>query len=913
MSNDFANEPAKPNSQNQQFQQNLDQQQQQQQQVSSDGSSTQSQSQFSFAPKSLPEDFFANYQPQAQAYDENFDAAGNLRTHWFGLGQELNTIGAAGVERRDKQIQRMVHQNGIAYSAYGDPAVREKHLQLDPLPHLIPEAEWLTIEAALKQRAELFNLMLADLYGPRTLLTSGVLPPDILFGHPHYQLPYHQLPTSGGKHLHFYAAELIRSPTGAWWVVADRTDSPAGAGFALENRILLSRAFPNEFRKHNVVRLAQYFIALREHLASCAKTNTDNPHIVVLSEGGASRNYFEDSFLARYLGFPLVETNDLVVRSGQVMLKTLAGLAPIDVIMRRQQGNSIDPLELGGDAPGVAGILQVIRDEHVAVVNSPGSGLVESPIFMAFLPRVCQALLGTDLLMPGVATWWGGEPVSLKLMVDRIDEINLKLAFRERSLPGRAPQNRSQVLKKLKSIEPESLTREERIELLRRHPECWVGQEKVARSTAPVWDDGNFKTGFVSMRTFLTASGNGWHSLPGGLSRVSKTQHQSISDPFEGLGVKDAWVLAENPVEKVSLLKKSGELLKPTRNNGLLPSRVADNLCWLGRYLERTDFSVRLLRAVLKRMTGEINPEETVELPVLFRTLALNGLIDSGYAIKDFANKLPPLEQCLPALALDHKEPNSLRSMVDQIFGVATQVRDRLSNDAWQIVQEMLSCVKSSKPEHCDLVDLLHMTDTLVANLAAFSGLVSEAMTRTHGFRFLSIGRRLEHASQIASFIKHCFAEQAALPDQLLEAALDISDCGMTYRARYYANLQLPPVLDLLLVDELNPRSLAYQLVKLQGQVENLPGNDDANGVSEDRRLVSQLLSLIRDLDLTEVTKTNVKGERTELLELLQRVETQLPAISVSLSNRFLVHSGPLSQLIHDDFDSLLSTPPEID
>ncbi|MDB2687677.1 circularly permuted type 2 ATP-grasp protein, partial [Mariniblastus sp.] len=556
----------------------------------------------------------------------------------------------------------------------------------------------------------------------------------------------------------------------------------------------------------------------------------------------------------------------------------------------------------------VAGILQVIRDNNVAVVNSPGTGLVESPIFMAFLPRVCQALMNTDLLMPGVATWWGGEPEFLQLMIDRIDEINLKPAFRIRSLPGKLPQDRCGIFQELKSIEPENLTREERIAILRRNPDCWVGQEKVARSTAPVWNNGDFKTGFVSMRTFLTACGTGWQSLPGGLTRVSETQHQSIRDPFLGLGAKDTWVLAEKPVEAVSLLKKSGELLRPTRYNGLLPSRVADNLCWLGRYLERTDFSVRSLRAVLKRMTSENDPQDAIELPVLLRTLALSGLIDSGYAIKEFSTRLPPLEDCLPTLARDHENPNSLRSMVDQIASVASRVRDRLSSDSWRVVQELLSCVKSCcgkscEPESCDLVDLLDVTDALVANLAAFSGLVSEAMTRSHAFRFLNIGRRIEHALQIAAFIKHCFAEQAAVPDQLLEAALDILDSGMTYRARYYANLQLPLVLDLLLVDELNPRSLAFQLVKLKKDVESLPGNVESAGQFEDRQLAMELLDLMRTLDLTEVTKTDAAGERPELLELLEKVEALLPAISISLSNHFLVHSGPVSQLIHDDFD----------
>lgn len=847
--------------------------------------------------------FFDSYQPGTETYDENLDAGRELRPHWNLLAEGLDQIGPAGMEHRWKQIRRMVHQNGIAYSSYGDPAVRERHLQLDPLPQLIPGPQWGGIEAALKQRAELLNLMLADLYGPRTLLTNGVLPPDILFNHPHYQLPYHDLPTPGGKHLHFYAAELIRSRQGDWWVMSDRTDSPGGCGFALENRIVISRAFPNVFRRCNVHRLAPYFIALRNHLKSLAKRNKENPHIAILSAGAGSESYFEDSFLARYLGFTLVETNDLVVRAGSVMLKTLAGLAPIDVIMRRQQGNSLDPLELGGGAPGIAGILQVIRDENVVVVNAPGSGLVESPIFMAFMPRICTAMLHTDLLLPGVATWWGGETESLQLMLDRIDQINLLPAFRKRTIIGLRQRNAPPNAMNPKSLKPETMSREARIGLLRNNPTAWVGQEKVARSSSAVWEDGNLRPGYISMRAFLTSSGESWHSLPGGLVRVSDLQHESIRNPFEGGGAKDGWVLADKPVETTSLLKQSGELLKPSRSNGFLPSRVADNLCWLGRYLERAEASARLLRAVATRLTSEIDPDEAVELPVLIRALALSGQIDVGYAIKEFSSMLPELASCLPSNALDHNDSNSLRSNVDQVVLLAGQVRDRLSSDSWRIVQEMSSNFESSEPNHCDLVDLLDLTDTLIVSLAAFSGLVSESMTRTHAFRFLNLGRRLEHSMQIIGLIRNCFAQKGFVSGELLEAILDVCDSGLTYRSRYYANLQMPAVMDLLLVDEMNPRSLAYQLFKLNTNLESLHGNSDGNELSTDRQLAVDALDSVRHANVVKLCESDHQGERQALLDLLDKLEGQLPAISNSISNRFLVHSGPVHQMIADEFN----------
>lgn len=852
--------------------------------------------------------FFTEYRAADGVYDENVDEAGNLRPYWQQLNSELQQVGADGMQRRWKKMRRRLHQNGIAYSAYGDASVRDKHLQLDPLPHLLPDSQWVEIEAGLKQRATLLNLMLADLYGPRKLLSDGVLPHDVLFDHPHYQLPYHDLPTPGGKHVHHYGAELIRSPQGGWWVISDRTDSPAGSGFALENRIVVSRAFRSEMRRCNVRRLAPYFIALREHLVGLAKNNKENPHIVVLSAGAGSASYFEDSFLARYLGFTLVENNDLVVRSGNVMLKTLAGLVPIDVIMRRHQGNTLDPLELGGGDPGIPGILQVIRENNVVVVNAPGSGLVESPVFMAFMPRICKALLGEELKLPGVATWWGGEAHSLELILDRIDDIWLTPAFRQRTVVGWRLKAQGAGRPNLKTIRPETMTREERVKLVRSNPKSWVGREKIERSSAAVWEDGQLKSGYLSMRAFLTASGDSWHSLPGGLARVSDSI-EPIRNPFENGGAKDAWVLADKPVEPTTLLPTSDNLMATSRSMGPLPSRVADDLCWLGRYLERADSSARLLRAVVARMTDESDPDESVALPVLIRALALDGQIDAGYAIKDLSEKLPPLDRSLAKAVLDLDDFNSLRSQVARVVSLGACVRDRLSNDAWRIVQEMSANFNSSGSEQFDLADLLDLADTLIINLAAFSGLVNETMTRTDAFRFLNLGRTMEHALQIALLIKHSVLQPDAasskeIRGEALEAILDVADSSLTYRSRYFANMQLHAVLDLLLIDEMNPRSLAYQMKMLNINVGALPGNSEQfehAELADDCRLAKEALESIRAADAIELSTPDAGGDRTALRALISMIEGHLPEISTSISNRFLVHSGPVSQLIAGD------------
>ena len=889
------NEP-RPN-QNQQQQNQL---QQQQQQFSS---LPEMQSLMpTYAPmESLPPmgDFFAGYPSPDSAYNEVLDPAGNIRPHWSRLNEGLGRIGFAGMERRCQQIRRMNHQNGIAYTAYGDPTVREQHLQLDPIPQLIPEDQWKIISAGLHQRATLLNMVLADLFGPRTLLTGGILPHGVLFDHPHYQLAYQDLPVSGDRHLHFYSAKLVRLATGEWWVMSDRTDSPGGWGFALENRISISRTLPNEFRQANVKRLASYFLAVRNQLVSLAKHRQTDPNIAILSAGTGSPSYFEDSYLARYLGFTLVEANDLVVRNNQVMLKTLAGLTPIDVILRRRSGFHLDPLELGGVGPGVAGLFQVIRDGNVAVANAPGSGLIESPIFMAFMPRICKALLNTKLELPGVATWWGGEEQGLELILDRIDDVNLVPAFRRRTIDGsgRTGNNGSAQ----PNIDPQTLTREQRIQLVRENPKDWVGQEKTEGSSTAVWEDGSLRSGHFSMRAFLTASDDSWHTMPGGLARVSEKPNAAITSHLREGGTKDIWVLADKPVEQVSLLQARGRFDKSS-SQGFLSSRIADNLCWLGRYIVRAESGARLLRSVVLRLLGEAEPAELSELPPMVRAMALEGNIEVGYAIKELAQQLPRLEQLLPVSALDHRDPSSLRSQVNQVVGLSARVRERLSSDAWRVIQDVNGNFKSNDPDNCDLNDLLEITNTLIVNLSSFSGLISESMTRTHAYRFLNIGRRLEYSLQIVGLLRVCLTDPDKVSAEMLEALLEISDSILTYTSRHYANFQMPAVLNLLLLDEMNPRSLAFQLSKLLTNIESLPGGSDHDADQAIKRLAMDALHSVRMSDVEQLAHVNELGERAGLVELFDKMDEQIPDIATLISNRFFVHSRSVKQMIADEF-----------
>ena len=846
--------------------------------------------------------FLAGFSAHKRAYNEIIDPAGNIRPQWIQLSEGLGRISAAGMEHRCQQIRRMIHQNGIAYTAYGDPSAREKHLQLDPVPHLIPEDQWNTVIAGLQQRATFLNLICADLFGPRTLLASGVLPHAVLFDHPHYQLAYQDLPVAGDRHLHFYSAKLVRLASGKWRVMSDRTDSPGGWGFSLENRISISRIFPTEFRQAKVKRLASFFIAVRNHLISLAKHPTGDSNIAILSAGPGSPSYFEDSYLARYLGLTLVQANDLVVRSGKVMLKTLQGLTPIDVIWRRRSGFHLDPLELGGVAPGVAGLFQVIRDRNVAITNAPASGLIESPIMMAFMPQMCEALLGSQLKLPGVATWWGGDPNGLELILDRIDELNLVPAFRKRTKYGRGSRGNQGDKGSQEPVQPQSLTRAQRIELVRNDPKFWVGQEKTESSSTAVWEDGALRCGHFSMRAFLTASEDSWEVMPGGLARIADQPDSESRNHLEEGGTKDVWVLSTKPVEQVTLLKPT-ERFENSRAQGFLSSRVADNLCWLGRYVIRAEAGARLLRSIVLRLLGQAEPDELSELPPLVRAMAFEGNIEVGYAIKELARQLPKLEELLPVSALDHREPSSLRSHVNQTVWLSARVRERLSSDAWRVIQDVNNNFTSNNPEYCDLNDLLAITNTLIVNLSSFSGLISETMTRTHAYRFLNIGRRLEHSLQIIGLLRVCLAEPNEVSTETLQAVLEISDSTLTYTSRYYANFQMPAVLDLLLLDEMNPRSLAFQLTRLLDNIESLPGGAEPIADSPIRKLAMEALLAVRASDVEQLAQGNREG----LIQLFDQLSQQLPKLSTLISNQFFVHSGSVTQMIADEFGNTRS------
>jgi uncharacterized circularly permuted ATP-grasp superfamily protein/uncharacterized alpha-E superfamily protein len=823
-----------------------------------------------------------SYQLLSGYFDEMRSAGVGPRSHWQTFFTALDALGPGELARRWEEAKHLIRENGVTYNVYGDPRGKDRPWELDPIPLVISSDEGRVMETGLVQRARVLDLLLADLYGPQKLLSAGLVPPELVFGHPGFLRPCHNLPTPGNRYLYLYAADLGRSPDGQVWVVGDRTQAPSGAGYALENRLVLARTLPDVFRDCQVQRLALFFRALRETLSALAPHNRDNPRIVLLTPGPYNETYFEHAYLARYLGYALVEGGDLTVRDQRLYLKLLGGLQPVDMVWRRLDDDYCDPLDLRGDSfLGVPGLVQSVRAGNLVVANALGSGLIETPALMPFLPSLCQHLLGEELRMPSVPTWWCGERRAMEHVLANLTKMVIKPTF---PAALREP------------VFGEKLSREQRQALadaIRARPSDFVGQEQLALSTTPVLVGNHLQPRHLVLRSYLAASGESFVVMPGGLARVSATADTLAVSMQKGGGSKDTWVLSPGPVSTFSLLRPSEQLVELSRGGDDLPSRAADNLFWLGRYVERADGAVRLLRGILVRLTEKSGLVDVPELPTLLRALNQRWQNFPGVAGPGNQAILNTPESELLSLIFNGTIPDSLTATVNALYRVAGMVRDRISTDTWRILGSLDLREHEPPPDQESLHNLsavLALLNRMVITLAAFGGLAMESMTRGQGWRFLDMGRRLERALQLVRLLRRTLVTVSGSEGPLLEALLEIADSSMTYRRRYLGSLNTAPVLDLLLADETNPRSVAYQLAALAEHVDSLPRDTSHPRRPPEQRVVIASLTKLRLADIDELARPTSADVRQHLADLLARLDADLPIVSDTITQHYLGH-----------------------
>lgn len=836
-----------------------------------------------------PTSVLAGYTGSTATFDELLSGTEGVRAHWSRFIDGLETLGLPEITRRWEAAARLMQQQGMTYTVYGDPLGMERPWQLDPIPFILEEGEWRRIGDALVQRATLLNLILRDLYGEQRLLREGFFPPALVLGHPNFLRPCVGVSVADETYLHLYAADIARSPDGQWWVVNDRTQSPSGAGYALENRMVVLRMLSEAFRDCDVKRLHSFFVILRETIEKQAPHGKDNPKVVLLTPGPYNETYYEHVYLARYLGYTLVEGGDLTVRDNKVYLKALGGLQQVDVILRRLDEDYCDPLELRSDSTlGVAGLLQAVAAGNVAVVNALGSGLIEIPALRAFLEPLCQHLLGESLKMPSVATWWCGQKKAFDYVCDHLDQLTVRPTFgSERS----GPFVRSMLSERDKA---------ELIRQMRFRPHDFTGHEQVEMSNAPVLVNGRLESRPVVVRVFLVARGGSYHVLPGGLTRVAASADQGMVSMQRGDGSKDTWILGGSTEEEVAVARAQLARLELRHGSNDLSSRVADNLFWLGRYTERCEGYVRLLRTVLQNLTDESALRSSPALGKLVHAPHNLGLIATPLRNLADPDGLTQFQQDIMAAIADKGNSGGLRETLSRVHWIASSLRDRISPDVWRILNYLVHKAFPPVPSAFSQPgEGIVMLNNIVTTLAAFNGMEMENMVRGLGWRFLDVGRRLERALLVVKLLRTTVTQWQEEEPALLEALLEVEDSAMTYRSRYFGAAHLTGVLDLLMLDEDNPRSLAFQLVEISRHLAHLPGDPDEVLPKESSQLIQSALDDLRRINLDQLATPNSQeyNRRPSLEQKLDELAQRLTQFSDQLTLRYFSHATPAREL----------------
>ncbi|MGF6595446.1 putative circularly permuted ATP-grasp superfamily protein/putative alpha-E superfamily protein [Paraburkholderia sp. GAS448] len=832
-------------------------------------------------------------------WDELRDPDGALREPWRRFFELMGEDGIAGLDHDVASVAQQIRDNDISYNVYADKG-ESRAWALDLLPFLIDEDEWAEIERGVTQRAHLLNAIVADIYGPQTLLQRGLLPPALVFGHPGYLRPVKGYTPPGGQYLQFVAIDLAKADNGSWTVMSHRTEAPSGLGYALENRVIVSGLFPEPFREMRVSRLAPSFSKLVGTLAHLARATMPegedgSPHIALLTPGPYSETYFEHTFLARYLGVTLVEGKDLTVRNDMLYLKTLGGLERVHVVLRRLDDAFCDPVELRADSTiGIPGLLQVMRAGNVVVSNVPGSGFAESPALHGFLPGIADALLNEELVLPGVPTWWCGEDAARAHAFAQQESAFLIPTWPDAQRDG-APGV---------AIGPQRLDAwRERIETT---PDAFTIQQPLPYSCTPRYEEGRIGGRPSVLRVFAIADFNGaWHVMPGGFTRLAAERQSTVSMQFGGSSV-DTWVLSSQPFSTFSLLPspiKPGDL---GRKHRTVSSRAAENLFWSGRYGERAENNVRLLRLILGSL-------ENNDADVMFSTLVELALQSGLVPAVDMLPERSPqaFERTLVANLNEHTGAASIGQNLAAQARASGEIRGRLSSDHWRTIvaarndfrdalttltpSTAFTSLQEGRRDRYDRVTLMNALEHLSTQLSAISGAQGDRMTRDEAWRLLFVGRHIERISAMTTTLRIVAEGRQLATPEGFDLLLQLFDSTLTYRSLYPGRFELPALLDLLVVEPTNPRGL-------YGVYERLCKKLDEITVAAGNSRHKTFVALMRPVDtlptLEHLCSTDANGDYLELIDLCNDLNTFVAVAANEISARYFSHANTLASRV---------------
>jgi len=807
------------------------------------------------------ETFVAGYRPLPGIFDEMMDRDGRVRAHWQPFLAMLGALGSDEINRRFAAADRYLRDSGVFYRVYEDAAGLERPWPLSHVPLIMEPGEWRHLEAGLIQRAELLEAVLADSYGAGSLTRDGRLPAALIAGNPEFLRPLVGVAPPGGAHLRFYAVDVGRGADGRWWVLNDRAQAPSGAGYAIENRLALSRAIPDIYRTSRVERVAPFFQAFQAELV--ALNRRDDARISLLTPGPMNETYFEHAYLARYLGLLLVEGEDLVVQDDGVFIRTVSGLRRTEALLRRVDADFVDPLELNAASRlGVAGLLQAVRDGKIVIINALGAGLIEARAMLAFLPALAPIVLGAGLKISNVATWWLGRADMREEMIENLDRMVIAAAFTEQLADG---PHRGEIL----GARLDSAQRDKLMQSIRDRGIDYVAQEAVTLSSMPVWRDGRLQPRPFTLRLFLAKVGEQWRVMPGGFVRIAEDLDARAVSLQRGAATADAWVLSHGPVGETTLLP-TPERMTVQRATGLLPSRAADNLFWVGRYVERAEATLRLVRALVNRVAEA----DDAAAPVI---TVIGALLAAWEAIPSDADRAPATFTARAVLTRSDLD-GALPRLVNSARSAASVIRDRFSPEAWRAINDLATMIAAPLAIGPSESAIAERVEAALRIVAALSGLAQENMTQLAGWRFLELGRRIERALLTCRLVR-CFAHTGG-PDGGLDVLLELADSQISYRQRYVMVAALAPVIDLVLLDPNNPRSVMFQLDRIETHLGALPKQNSTKRLSPVQQIAAAIATRVRTADATAVDDG-----------LIVDIEQSLMKLSDAISSAYLINN----------------------
>jgi uncharacterized circularly permuted ATP-grasp superfamily protein/uncharacterized alpha-E superfamily protein len=823
----------------------------------------------------------AGYAPIAGDYDEMMDPKTGIRPHWKAFLDSLRHFPPSEPAARAQKLRRHVRETGIAQDLFSETAALDEPWKIDLVPLIFPPEEWRWLEAALIQRARLFAAILDDIYGEQDLLRSGAIPPALVLGDRAFIRPLRGAPAGRGR-LAFYAADLARGEDGRWRVIDSHAETVAGSGFALANRVVHSHVMGDLFAQANALRLAPFFDMVQGELL--ARAGRDDASMALLSPGPHHEDYFGHAYLARYLSLQLAEGGDLRVVGNNLYIKALEGLKPVDLILRCVEGLCSDPLELDpGSSFGPPGFMQALRKHPNLCANAVGTAVVENRGFGPYLGALCREILGEELALIDPPRWWLGDPDARQHVFARLQEMTIRPAQEGTGRPGGA--RRGIVTEDLSPAELADLVTE-----LQLHGSDYVAGERVTFSTVPSWTATGLRAMPFAVRLYVALVDGEYHVMPGGIA-LDVGPHRGVALHSPGGYSRDVWVLSDKAVPPhASRLRAHLDMPAVARGGGgALRSRIADNLFWLGRYAERADWIMRLARAALCRLEPDIMAAQHREAVVCALDVLL-GKDEGVISLPQGDSSAKGVEQRVRSLLTGRGRLYGLSSTLDGVHHVASLIRDRLSVELWRTLQNFqASPFWMGRTLPSGPGEVLDSLDDGIMTLAAFNGMAAENMTRSYAWTFMEIGRRLERAHNLSELLLALFqdaGDEAAQSSALL-LVLEVADSILTYRSRYLFAPLPALVLDLLLIDETNPRSVGFQLHSISSHFNALPKSLQRTQQLDERKIVLELCTRVQLADVHALAEPDEHGSRVALKDLLTQLSTELPKLSEAITQRY--------------------------